>query len=38
MNLILKPIQLHLFNFDEEYPGINSRVKAIIKVVTEIKK
>jgi hypothetical protein len=23
MNLILKPIQLH-FNFDEEYPGINS--------------
>jgi hypothetical protein len=38
MNLILKPIQLHLFNFDEEYPGINSLkgVKAI-KVVTEIK-
>jgi hypothetical protein len=27
------------FNFDEEYPGINSlKVKAIIKVVTEIKK
>jgi ABC-type lipopolysaccharide export system ATPase subunit len=27
------------FNFDEEYPGINPlKVKAIIKVVTEIKK
>jgi hypothetical protein len=31
-NLILKPIQLHLFNFDEEYPGIFLKgVKAIIK-------
>jgi hypothetical protein len=38
MNLILRLILLHLFNLEEEYPGINLKVNAIIKVVTEIKK
>jgi hypothetical protein len=28
----------HLFNFDEEYPGINSFKVKLLKVVTEIKK
>jgi hypothetical protein len=31
MNLILRLIQLHLFNLEEEYPGINFKGKSDYK-------